>query len=266
MRVCRVLLALTFGLWPFAAGRAQGTDRAALIAYVDSATSLMQRYSIRRDQVNWPSLRSAARAVIETAARPDSTTAWMAVRVAIAHLGDHHTHLRDPATVRRFRSGDPSIAPSNPDPEVRLLTGAMGYVRIPRYEGSDAGLTDRYAVSLRNRIGAIAEQARCGWVVDLRGNTGGNMWPMLNGIGPVLGDGMAGRFITLDTMVPWGYGEGSAWSGSPRGLEGAALTTRAPSPWVAVLTDRSTGSSGEIITIAFRGRPVPARSVRPRRE
>jgi len=31
-----------------------------------------------------------------------------------------------------------------------------------------------------------------GWIVDLRGNGGGNMWPMLAGVGPVLGEGVVG--------------------------------------------------------------------------
>jgi len=40
-----------------------------------------------------------------------------------------------------------------------------------------------------------------GWIIDLRGNGGGNMWPMLAGIGFVLGDGPAGSFVLLDGSV-----------------------------------------------------------------
>jgi C-terminal processing protease CtpA/Prc len=29
-----------------------------------------------------------------------------------------------------------------------------------------------------------------GWIVDLRNNGGGNMWPMLTGIGSILGEGV----------------------------------------------------------------------------
>ena len=52
-----------------------------------------------------------------------------------------------------------------------------------------------------------------GWIVDLRGNTGGNMWPMVAGVGPVLGNGVAGFFVPpVGASTPWSFPEGSRWS------------------------------------------------------
>lgn len=44
-----------------------------------------------------------------------------------------------------------------------------------------------------------------GWVVDLRGNSGGSMWPMLAVALPLLGgDGVIGAFVTRDgARTPW---------------------------------------------------------------
>lgn len=35
-----------------------------------------------------------------------------------------------------------------------------------------------------------------GWIVDLCGNGGGNMWPIIAGVGSVLGDDLLGFFIS----------------------------------------------------------------------
>jgi carboxyl-terminal processing protease len=87
------------------------------------------------------------------------------------------------------------------------------------------------------------------------------MWPMLAGIGPLLGESNdLGEFFTLDSHSTWRYRDGvaaeiedckespyPAVAGTPYKLTGT--------PSVAVLIDRGTGSSGEAIAIAFRGRP-----------
>jgi len=98
----------------------------------------------------------------------------------------------------------------------------------------------------------------CGWVVDLRGNLGGNMWPMVAGVGPIVGEGVLGYFVDPDSVVKtWTYESGSSR------LDGAVATQAsdpydllASDPPVAVLTDGHTASSGEATTIAFRGRPL----------
>jgi len=105
-----------------------------------------------------------------------------------------------------------------------------------------------------------------GWIVDLRQNGGGNMWPMLAGIGPVLGNGTAGSFVFPEGLttpylaagatLTWSYSGGAAcFDGQPNTSVTAPYTLRAPAPRVAVLQDGGTGSSGEAIAISFIGRP-----------
>ena len=95
----------------------------------------------------------------------------------------------------------------------------------------------------------------------MRGNTGGNMWPMLTGIGPILGDGIVGSFVAADGNMTWFYQDGRPEPAIPRVWRRFRLTLEdapvlmAPSAPVAVLVDSSTASSAEAITIAFHGRP-----------
>ena len=114
---------------------------------------------------------------------------------------------------------------------------------------------------MRRILTDLAAQNPKGWIVDLRGNTGGNMWPMLTGIGPILGDGRVGSFVAADGNVTWFYQDGKTGTRNPAGLETVSLTLEdapvlmTPSSPVAVLVDSSTASSAEAITIAFHGRP-----------
>jgi carboxyl-terminal processing protease len=97
-----------------------------------------------------------------------------------------------------------------------------------------------------------------GWIIDLRGNGGGNMYPMLAGIGFVLGEGTAGSFVSLEgnTQSVWSYRSGKAMVAE---VVDAEVTkpplTLTELPSVAVLIDSGTISSGEAIAVSFAGRP-----------
>ena len=87
------------------------------------------------------------------------------------------------------------------------------------------------------------------------------MWPMIAGIGPLLGEGdHLGEFFTLDSHSTWKYSDGVAaeiedGKEDPYPAVAGAAYKLIGTPNVAVLIDRRTGSSGEAVAIAFRGRP-----------
>jgi C-terminal processing protease CtpA/Prc len=191
--------------------------------------------------------------MVDTASRPDTSVANAAVRDALAKLGDHHSFLLDSAQVHGL--DDPSPDGSTPY-QIRIIAAHIGYASIAAYTAQDSATMQRYAIDFQARLRSIGEQASCGWIVDLRGNTGGNMWPMLAGVGPILGDGPAGQFVSRDSAISWGYTNGSAWLGSDTLVQvPKPLVLPFHSLPVAVLTDSMTGSSGEAIAISFRGRP-----------
>lgn len=97
-------------------------------------------------------------------------------------------------------------------------------------------------------------------VLDLRTDTGGNMWPMIGGLAPLIGTGQVGSFVYPDgTIEPWTLIDGVAsWDG----MVMAAYDTpiEAGHPPVAVLIGPRTASSGEATAVAFHGRPTRASS------
>jgi carboxyl-terminal processing protease len=116
-----------------------------------------------------------------------------------------------------------------------------------------------YVDGAQDAIRRAATSRTCGWVLDLRRDTGGSLPPMLTAVGPVLGDGKAVGYRGKDGVTTWfGYKDGaSTYNGQPDRSQAASRPARLPRPRppVAVLTSRLTGSAGEGIVMAFRGRP-----------
>jgi C-terminal processing protease CtpA/Prc len=138
----------------------------------------------------------------------------------------------------------------------------IGLLEVPRYWGtSNTATAKTFAQLIQDNIKDLHDQQVQGWIVDLRGNTGGNMWPMLAGVGPLLGAERIGMFKDSHNKTIWHYRNGAAgvsYGGGPArlmvNLPGECVTLSGRFP-VAVLIDNDTVSSGEAVTVAFKGRP-----------
>lgn len=216
-------------------------------AYLIDVLDLIEREALYRDRIDWPRARREALELADGARTPAET--YPAIRAVLVQLADRHSNLRSPELAAQRRGMD-----DGPLPQGAPLAGGIGYLALPELSGSDT-LAERYIASARAIVVAGARGSTCGWVVDLRRNGGGNMWPMLVAIGPLLGEGGAGAFVYPDGRHPaWVYRDGRATLGGEELACGPALLLGSPPP-VAILTDRYTASSGEAIAIAFRGRP-----------
>ncbi|MER7757876.1 S41 family peptidase [Kitasatospora sp. NPDC097643] len=222
--------------------------------YLTEALDLMQQQSLRRAEVDWKTVRARAFDQAGTARTPAET--YPAISGALGALNDHHSQFVPPD-----RAAQPGVVDGDNEvvdaPTSRQLPGRIGYLRLPRVNGSDRtyaeyGRQGRAAVAATDRVGA------CGWVVDLRDETGGGMWAPLAAAGPILGDGPVGGFLTPD-------GKHSVWSirggvpyedDTPQASAEGVSPLAVPDPPVAVLTSRATGSAGEAVTLAFIGRPA----------
>lgn len=243
----------------------------AASAYMTEALDVMQARSINRYRIAWPAFRAEAMARAAGAERPADT--YEALRATVAALGDRHSSFRPPgglAAVAPARwTGVPGVNGQLADslmpptlPGGRMLGARVAYVFLPAFAGPNPV---GHADSIHAVVRALDARDPCGWVVDLRRNQGGNMWPMLAGLAPLLGDGGVGVFVDPDSVRQhWVMRGGAAGlaAGAPRTdttmlvrLPGVVTVLRRASPPVAVLTGQLTASSGEAVAIAFRARP-----------
>jgi carboxyl-terminal processing protease len=215
------------------------------LAYLTEALDVMQRFSINRNHIEWP----AFRAEVLRGARGAQTfrDTYPALRYAVRALGDNHSYFREPSEVGGASAF--SATPPTSPPRADRVHERIGYLRVPGYRGfgTDSAAT-AFAQQLQDMLRDLDRSApTCGWIVDLRPNTGGNMGPMLLGVGPLLGSGVVGYNVDPDSVwVPWRY---------DRRHVPAPYEMIHPDPPVAVLTSSLTISSGEAIATTFRGRP-----------
>jgi len=140
-------------------------------------------------------------------------------------------------------------------PQGGRLPQQVGYLDLPGIVGSDEMLS-AYTAMLQDLIRELDQAFLRGWVVDLRRNTGGNMIPMLTGLGPILGEGELGAFVDPDgRAMPWKYHNGQIHIGEWAGVkyETPYVLKQLHQP-VAVLSSCLTASSGELVLLAFYGR------------
>jgi uncharacterized protein YbaP (TraB family) len=207
--------------------------------YLERALGIMQAQAMNRALVDWDQLRSDAFAAAKGAQEPRDT--YRAIAGALAALGDQHSHFRPPPSA--MPAGMQAMQPqSRPEPAARRVASRVGYVHVPQFGGPEP---EAFATRISELIREIDGPEICGWIVDVRGNGGGNMWPMLQGLARIVGEGTPGYFVSPDsTWVPWPLDAGAI--GAPQLAE--------PHPAVAVLHDGRTASSGEAVVVAFRGR------------
>ncbi|RPE31876.1 S41 family peptidase [Kitasatospora cineracea] len=215
--------------------------------YLDQALDLMEQHSVLRDRTDWPRLRAEARRLARQAATPADT--YTAISRILEALGDRHSFFWTPEQAAA-RTGDAQADP----PRSRRLAGGAGYLALPAVGGPDRTAQD-YVRRGREAVARTdGDGTGCGWIVDLRQNSGGNMWPMMAVVAPILGDGPVGAFVDADGVrTPWAVSQAAPLLGD-RKLPWGPGTPVAAGP-VAVLTDGRTASAAEAVLVAFRGRP-----------
>jgi len=212
-------------------------------AMIDTAIKMTKQKALKAPEVNWASVEPMVR--VSAAGAVTAADTYPAIRYLLGALGDHHSFLLPAGAASDFKSG----AVQNPPPDVRAMPDKTGYISVPGYSGGETASMKAYAVRTHELLAATVPSVSCGWIVDLRANPGGNMWPMLAGLKPFLGGTGLGSFEGRD-------GNGPKWiAGTAVGAEPPAALNVLENSWVAVLTGPRTASSGEAVTIAFRGRP-----------
>jgi len=240
----------------------------AAVTYLNRALDEMQTRALRRAAVDWPRVR--AEALARAAHAQTTADTYDAIRFALASLGDHHSSFHLPAAMQKTEPQAAQTKPASPftgryEPEGRLAQfgkKTFAIVVVTKCFPEDDRQFTEYETKLQGVVAYLDRLRPAAWVVDLRGNVGGNMWPMLAGIGPLLGEGdHLGEFFNTDGHSLWRYRDGVASEVPDNGKEDrypavAGVPYKlAGTPNVAVLIDGGTGSSGEAIAIAFKGRP-----------
>lgn len=243
--------------------------------FIAEALSDAKTMSYRTREVDWNRIEADMRAAA-TGAR-DQVDLLAAYQLLVVGLEDGHSFVNASAEDRaafkarhgrEFDSGRVSKPRtsrfmSRRVPEARDLQLGRGKARlvtVPMIFGAGEGAI-KSAQAIYDGVAGAA--SACGYVVDLRGNQGGNSWPMAVGVAPLLGEGWRSRELDRDgvfsTYARLEGGAAIVEDGKDKGYRLAAIQGWRPLPKlasapVAVLIDDAVASSGEAMAVAFNGR------------
>ena len=178
---------------------------------------LLRKNYINKDAVDWDHLSLEARKKLESST--SCQDAYNALNWCFLQMKEPHSFAM-PAIKAAEYNNDTSFLRFKPDlsalvGEIKseLMDSTTAYLTIPRISSSDESISSYLADSLQRLIQAYDKVVVSSWVIDLRENTGGNCWPMLAGVGPLLGEGVCGYFIRNEERVPIIYKNGASWEG-----------------------------------------------------
>lgn len=198
--------------------------------YVKKAVRIMNRHGIYAQGPEWKEAKQEA-----LSAKPSSIEeAQEIVNQAVKVAGGKHSYLMTNEEVESFETTDWEM------PTIEFLENGIVFIQLPEFSGTEEeGI--KYANTVLNSIPDTLQ----GIIVDLRGNLGGNMYPMIAAVHRFLPDDVILKFSTrrlpmfVTTTIVVNF-------------VGIEEQEHIDCP-VALLTDDRTASSGEAVLLCFRG-------------
>jgi len=226
--------------------------------YIDVFKAVIKKNSIYRDSLDWLQIDSDIAELSKGMKRTEEArmlTGYILGKLRKA--GDNHSFIQPKAIAQAYAKTNTVAAKVSSE----LIAGNIGYLSIPAFGSTDQKTMDDFANDIQQRIQMLETAQKIdGWIVDLRRNGGGNMYPMIAGLGPLTGEGILGYFVigtgNHKKYIQWSYKSKKGKNGSMLGVTlndpYKLKNTNAP---VAVLIGPATGSSGEMTAMSFIGKP-----------
>lgn len=209
--------------------------------YGKNALSTIDKNGIFAGNDEWKSTYNECLKMIENAKSYDNT--YDAIRKALSVGGGKHSML-----MTKSESQDTTESYDEVLPTVSI-DGNIAIIKLPDFLGTaEAG--QKYAKVAEDFIHENRDKIK-GVVLDLRGNTGGDMGPMATAVSSLLPDGELVYYHYRSYDIPVTLKNGVV---SNAGTGGKSLYPEEKlNVPVAILTDDMTASSGEALTLCFRG-------------
>ena len=199
-------------------------------SYVKKAVRIMDKNGIYAQGSEWEKAKEEALSAQPSSLEEAQEIVLKAGKVA----GGKHTYLMTADEVTENDTADWEM------PTVKMLENGVAVIKLPQFMGNaEDGI--KYANTVLNAI----PDALQGVIIDLRGNRGGNMYPMI---------AVVHRFLPNDNIIQLRTRRNNMKINVEYVLRVANVAQQAHINCpVALLTDEWTGSSGEAVLLCFRG-------------
>lgn len=243
------------------------TTRDSICIFMDSAFALIRTRGLHADKVDWDT--DAEKYYQKALAQPTFRASLTVFEDLFNQMEDAHSAVWIDSTafkgglhLREKRTYNEDLEKAFSGGEAKLMATLIqnyGYIRIPYINpgSQELSVENEWSQRIQDMICAIYSPEIKGWILDLRLDGGGDMYPMITGIQQLLGEGNFG-------FIQHKNGSSTSWFIRDRGTwEDTTMIAKLEKPClpdltqqkVVVLIGQNTASSGEITALAFKGRP-----------
>lgn len=232
---------------------------------LDKIIAHAENNSLYRKNVDWTSLKKEMYALAKNA---DSVSQLKpALDLMFEKLNDTHGRVFHNNQYLSYYSGEKKEHRKNIDWDVysdiqsvqvyefksQVIQDSIGYVRII---GLPIGDNQKMSNDIQDAVCQLVQNGTKRWIIDLRFNGGGNMFPMVEGLAGIIGDGIVGgtKGVTEAESSLWQIKDGDFFYDE----QNVAIENKCPIAElqkIAVLTSVYTASSGEALAVILKKRP-----------
>lgn len=216
---------------------------------LDVTLQLAQQHGYYAGRVDWQQIENQARLLLKT--RGEHT----AIHFVLEALGDRHSKYIPPAGEAAFASKEVSYNSEPVLSETRASIIGIPVIRIHGWSGTPQQAQAATRM-LNEQLNSVLSVPRCGIILDFSHNRGGNIWPILVGLSPLLTDGVVGSFKNTqgDTRVIEKQHNKIFYRGVSHKLNSViSKQPKQQARHIALIVGPASASSGEIIPILFQG-------------
>ena len=148
--------------------------------FIKEVSKIIKEKSLFSDTLNWNQIAEETQSL--SLGKNDSSDHKVIADYFIKKLRnvrDKHSFYLTQTNINSYTRKNPIIQ----EPESKYLGNGIGLVKVPECLTFNNTKDKDFANTIRYQIKKIdTENEIVGWVIDLRNNGGGNMWPMIAGL------------------------------------------------------------------------------------
>ena len=219
--------------------------------FIKEIRDIVKQNSLFRDKLNWKAIdENIKRLSVGMKITNDTKPVIDYIISELRKVGDKHSFFMSVAATTNYSSPTKKLEGAIS----KLLPGDIGYINVPQFGSVNDSAMTVYAQNIQNLIKDLDTKNDIkGWIIDLRKNTGGNMYPMITGLGPLLDKGTLGYFVSNNKKNPWKLMEKGEKMWSSNAYVTNAYKLKKRPERIALLVGGRTASSGEFTVVSFMG-------------
>lgn len=222
--------------------------------YVNQALKIMKNKSVNKSRLNWDEIYDKTFAEASKAKTIKET--YPIIKNTLNSLNDSHSNFYPKDIVKAYTLGYKATGQEFPVIKSEILENNYAYISLPDIGSFNKDDWNLYINTFYAKVNDLQKHKPKGWIIDLRGNFGGMLYPMYAAIAPFLNrKNVVGTKDAEGQVEYYNYKDAKFYEGS-MATQMFQLTQKEPKPTknpVAILVDKVTGSSAEFITAAFVG-------------